>query len=54
MVYVACDVIDGQPRVADDEEIMDIAWANRTKVTEYVPYAFYGPVQEYLDGSLSA
>ena len=48
MIYVACDVVDGQARVADEEELADFVWSDRERLTEYVPYGFYGPVQQYL------
>jgi 8-oxo-dGTP diphosphatase len=52
MVYVACDVIAGTPYVGDEEELAEVAWCNRATLASYVPYPFYGPVQEYLDTTL--
>lgn len=52
MFYVACDVVDGTARVADEEELAEFAWCDRATLKEYVPYPFFGPVQEYLDGAL--
>lgn len=49
MIYVACDVVDGKARVVDDEELVDFAWASKDNLTEYVPYSFYGPVQNHLN-----
>lgn len=53
MVYVACDVVEGEPTVVDDDELAELAWLERAQLSEYVPYGFYGPVQEYLDAALS-
>lgn len=53
MIYVACNVVKGNARVVDDEELVDFAWADQGNLTEYVPYSFYGPVQEHLDAILS-
>jgi 8-oxo-dGTP diphosphatase len=53
MVYVACDVTAGTPYVGDEEELAEVAWCDRATLTSYVPYPFYGPVQEYLDAILA-
>lgn len=53
MIYVACDVVEGKAKVLDDEELVNFAWAGRADLAQYVPYGFYGPVQEYLDSSLA-
>jgi 8-oxo-dGTP diphosphatase len=52
MVYVACEVVEGTARVADDEELAEVEWCDRTKLVEHVPYPFYGPVQKYFDANL--
>jgi len=52
MLYVACDVVDGTAYVADEEELAEVAWCDRATLTAYVPYPFYGPVQEHLDANL--
>lgn len=54
MVYVACDVVSGEASVVDDEELDELAWLRRGQLAEYVPYGFFGPVQEHLDSALSA
>lgn len=54
MFYVACAVVEGEARVVDDDELDSLAWAGSAELTEYVPYGFYGPVQDYLDSSLSS
>jgi 8-oxo-dGTP diphosphatase len=52
MIYVACDLIEGDARVVDDEELSEFAWLSRSQLAEYVPYGFFEPVQEYLDAVL--
>lgn len=53
MFYVACDVVDGDARVVDNEELVELAWAAQGQLAEYVPYGFFEPVQRYLEGVLS-
>jgi 8-oxo-dGTP diphosphatase len=52
MSYTACEVVDGEARVADDDELDAVAWVAHGELAEYVPYGLFGPVQEYLDGVL--
>ncbi|MCA1709589.1 MAG: NUDIX hydrolase [Actinobacteria bacterium] len=54
MVYVACDVVNGQARVADHDELSEIAWSEHQQLARYVPHSFYPPVQQYLDQMLGA
>ncbi|MEV6441154.1 NUDIX hydrolase [Amycolatopsis sp. NPDC051716] len=54
MIYVACQVVGGTATVVDDDELAELAWSDGTQLTDYVPYPFYGPVQEFLDGNLSS
>lgn len=54
MVYVACDVVEGEATVVDDEELVELAWAEHGQIAEYVPYGFFEPVQQYLDEALGA
>lgn len=54
MVYVACDVVSGEATVVDDEELVELAWAEHGQLAEYVPYGFFEPVQQYLDDALNA
>lgn len=49
MSYTACEVVDGEARVADDEELDAVAWVAHGEIAEYVPYGLFEPVQEYLD-----
>ena len=53
LFYVACDVIAGTAHVADAEELDAVAWPNLDELSEYVPYPFFGPVQEHLDAVLA-
>jgi 8-oxo-dGTP diphosphatase len=52
MVYVACQLIDGTAHVADADELDQVEWCDRAKLTEYVPYPFYEPVQDYIAASI--
>ncbi|MBR8638639.1 NUDIX domain-containing protein [Streptomyces tuirus] len=52
MFYTACEPLQGEARVADDEELDAVAWVAHSEIKEYVPYGLYGPVQEYLDEAL--
>ena len=54
MVYVACDAVSGEATVVDDEELVELAWAEHGQLAEYVPYGFFEPVQQHLDGALNA
>ena len=54
MIYVACDVINGEARVADEDELTDFVWSDREHLVEYVPYGFYEPVQQHLNHVLSS
>jgi len=49
MSYTACEVVDGEAHVADDEELDAITWAAHSELPGLVPYGLFGPVQEYLD-----
>jgi 8-oxo-dGTP diphosphatase len=53
MLYVACDVVDGTAHVADPDDIAEVGWCDRATLAEYVPYPFYGPVQDYFDSTLT-
>lgn len=54
MFYVEADAIAGTARVADQEELDAVAWVKSGEISEYIPYPFYGPVQEHLDSALTA
>ncbi|MFJ5973548.1 NUDIX hydrolase [Streptomyces sp. NPDC093060] len=49
MSYTACEVVDGEARVADDEELDAVTWVAHSEIVDHVPYGLFGPVQEYLD-----
>ena len=53
MVYVACDVISGEATAADAEEIAEVAWSSWMNLAVRVPGGVYGPVQRYLDATLT-
>lgn len=53
MIYVAFDSVEGNARVVDDEELDSFAWVKHGELTTYVPYPFFGPVQEHLDATLT-
>lgn len=52
MVYVVCEVISGTAYVADTEELAEVEWCGRARVSKLVPFPFFPPVQEYLDSHL--
>lgn len=53
MAYVLCEVVDGTARVADSEELAEIAWCDRPTLAEYVPTGLFSPVRNYLDDVLA-
>lgn len=53
MIYVACEVLAGEARVVDDEELATLVWSDRDQLANYVPYGFFPAVQVYLDSILS-
>ncbi|MFJ4241328.1 NUDIX hydrolase [Streptomyces iakyrus] len=52
MSYTACEIVQGEARVVDEEELDAVAWVSHSKITDYVPYPLDEKVQEYLDGVL--
>lgn len=52
MRYVACDVVSGTAQVADEEELVEVAWCDRAALGANVPGPLFAPVQEYLDAAL--
>ncbi|MEV6490105.1 NUDIX hydrolase [Actinoplanes sp. NPDC051633] len=53
MIYVACKVLAGRPYVADAVELAEVQWCDRATLADYVPYPFFGPVQDYITSRLS-
>jgi 8-oxo-dGTP diphosphatase len=52
MSYTACEVVQGEAKVADEDELDAVAWVTLDEIPQYVPYGLYEPVQEYLKGVL--
>lgn len=50
MAYVACEVVSGTARVADDDELVAVAWVTPQEFDHYVPHGFAPSVQNYLAG----
>ena len=48
MAYVACQMISGDARVADADELADVAWVTPEGARVYVPYGFAPVVEEHL------
>ncbi|MFS4103811.1 NUDIX hydrolase [Streptomyces sp. PD-S100-1] len=49
MSYTACEVVEGEARVADAEELDAVVWARHDEIPGLVPYGLFEPVQAYLD-----
>lgn len=54
MSYTACEVLQGEAKVADADELDAVAWVTLGEIPQYVPYGLFEPVQEYLNEALSA
>lgn len=54
MTYVACEPVAGEARVEDTEELAEVAWVTLEEIPTYVPWGLFPPVQEYLEGALTA
>jgi 8-oxo-dGTP diphosphatase len=52
MSYTACEPLQGEAHVADEDELDAVAWVAHSEIKEYVPYGLYEPVQKYLDDVL--
>ncbi|WP_333758855.1 NUDIX hydrolase [Streptomyces sp. ISBFB 2968] len=52
MSYTACQPLQGEARVADEDELDAVAWVAHDEIADYVPYGLFEPVQEYLDAEL--
>jgi 8-oxo-dGTP diphosphatase len=53
MSYIACEVLQGDAKVADADELDAVAWVTLDEIPQHVPYGLFGPVQEYLEGVLA-
>jgi 8-oxo-dGTP diphosphatase len=47
MLYVACEVLDGEAYVADEDELAEVKWANLAEAEELLP-GLFEPVHRYL------
>ncbi len=54
IAYVACEVLSGEAHVADEDELMKVAWIALSECRNYVPYGFAPIVEDYLDATLSS
>jgi 8-oxo-dGTP diphosphatase len=54
MTYVACELVAGEARVEDSEELAEVAWVALDEIPTYVPWGLYPPVQEHLEDVLAA
>lgn len=54
MIYIAFSSPEGEAGVVDEEELDSFAWVTHNKLTTYVPYPFFGPVQDHLDAELKS
>jgi 8-oxo-dGTP diphosphatase len=52
MIYVKCEVIDGEAHAADPEEIAAVHWCALDEIGSFVPHGFYEPVQQHLEATL--
>jgi 8-oxo-dGTP diphosphatase len=52
MYYFACEVVSGTARVADPEELAEVAWCDRAALVELIPYPLYERVRQFLDANL--
>ncbi|MFE2047956.1 NUDIX hydrolase [Streptomyces sp. NPDC059459] len=52
MSYTACQPVQGEARVADEDELDAVAWVAHGEIADYVPYGLFEPVQKYLDAEL--
>jgi 8-oxo-dGTP diphosphatase len=53
MVYVACHVTSGTPRVADKDELDAVAWCGLNELRTNVPTGLFQPVEDYLAAILT-
>ena len=53
MIYVACHVASGTARVADTDEIAEVAWCGLNDLHANVPSGLFTGVEDYLNGTLT-
>ncbi len=53
MVYVACHAADGTARVADEDELAEVAWCGLNELRANVPTGLFPAVDDYLTAELS-
>jgi len=53
MAYVACRIVRGTAYVADQDELVDLAWVRPADFPSYVPYGFAPAVEAYLTAELA-
>jgi 8-oxo-dGTP diphosphatase len=53
MVYVACHVTGGTPRVADEDELDTVEWCGLDGLRANVPTGLFQPVEDYLSATLN-
>ncbi len=53
MVYVACHATDGTARVADEDELAEVAWCGLDELRANVPTGLFPAVNDYLTATLS-
>jgi 8-oxo-dGTP diphosphatase len=54
MLYVSCHVIGGTARVADADELAEVAWCGLNDLRANVPTGLFPAVDEYLTAALSS
>ena len=53
MVYVSCHVTGGTARVADEDELAEVAWCGLNDLRANVPTGLFPAVDDYLTATLS-
>jgi hypothetical protein len=53
VVYVACRLLSGTAHAGSLREVAEVRWVRLGEIPELVPEGLFGPVQAYLDETLS-
>jgi 8-oxo-dGTP pyrophosphatase MutT (NUDIX family) len=53
VAYVACRLVSDSAHVASSREVAEVRWVRLGEIPELVPGGLFGPVQAYLDETLS-